>query len=262
MQVAFAPAAFAALHRIVPPPVIRTWKARCSPPSIHLLVSPNLARAILCPPPASSTSLSGWLPSLLSISFPSLCCIRFHFPSRCSSILVSLPLLHSHPNGAVLAAFELSSSAAFALSFPSPSPCQLACIMASLLDCGICPRKPTFTDISHLLTHIGSKAHLAVLHKLHIKSHQELAAGIQLTAYNQWFEHHGLAQLLSDRMQQKERKQAAKRAGTRPKRAVKPAVQVAELPSSPVRQTPRGKGRGRSRRAKHHTDAFETGTSG
>lgn len=86
---------------------------------------------------------------------------------------------------------------------------------SDFLNCTICPKKPSFSDVSHLLTHIGSKGHLAHLHSLQVRSHQEIAAARNLSAYNQWYGDHGLAALLSERMQQKEQKQANKRAANR-----------------------------------------------
>lgn len=83
---------------------------------------------------------------------------------------------------------------------------------SELLKCTICPKLPHFSDSSHLLTHVGSKGHLAHLHKLQVKSHQELEAAQKIAIYNQWFQEHGVAQLLSERMQQKEAKQASRKA--------------------------------------------------
>lgn len=83
------------------------------------------------------------------------------------------------------------------------------------LKCVICPKQPTFSDTSHLLTHASSKGHLSHLHKLQIRSHQDVDAGQRLAAYDLWFQQHGVAQLLSERLQQKEAKQASKRAGNR-----------------------------------------------
>lgn len=79
------------------------------------------------------------------------------------------------------------------------------------LKCSICPKKPTFSDTSHLLTHVGSKGHLSNLHKLEVRAHQEIVAGVELASYNQWYQQYGLAQLLSERLLQKESKQAGKR---------------------------------------------------
>jgi hypothetical protein len=84
--------------------------------------------------------------------------------------------------------------------------------MASgLLKCSICPKRPSFSDVSHLLTHVGSKGHLSHLHKLQVRSHQELSAGHELAAYDRWYQQHGLGQLLSERMLQKESKKGSRR---------------------------------------------------
>ncbi|EXJ96255.1 hypothetical protein A1O1_01381 [Capronia coronata CBS 617.96] len=80
-----------------------------------------------------------------------------------------------------------------------------------LLNCSICPKQPSFSDTSHLLTHVSSKGHLSHLHKLQVRSHQEIAAGVQLATYNQWYQQHGLGQLLSERMIMKEAKKAGRR---------------------------------------------------
>jgi hypothetical protein len=84
----------------------------------------------------------------------------------------------------------------------------------TLLNCSICPTQPTFSDTSHLLTHVSSKGHLSNLHKLQVRSHQEISAGHQLGAYNQWYQQHDLGRLLSERMLQKEFKKATKRRRT------------------------------------------------
>lgn len=86
---------------------------------------------------------------------------------------------------------------------------------SDLLKCTICPKKPIFSDVSHLLTHVGSKGHLAHLHGLQVRSHQEVDASQKLTMYNKWFQKHDVAALLSERMQQKEQKQADKKAANR-----------------------------------------------
>jgi hypothetical protein len=82
---------------------------------------------------------------------------------------------------------------------------------STLLKCSICPKRPSFSDVSHLLTHVGSKGHLSHLHKLQVRSHQEISAGHELAAYDKWYQQHGLGQLLSERMLQKESKKGSKR---------------------------------------------------
>jgi hypothetical protein len=92
---------------------------------------------------------------------------------------------------------------------------------SSLLKCSICPKRPSFSDVSHLLTHVGSKGHLSHLHKLQVRSHQESAAGHELAAYDRWYQQHGLGQLLSERMLQKESKKGNKRSRPTAQRHIK-----------------------------------------
>lgn len=84
-------------------------------------------------------------------------------------------------------------------------------MLPASLFCSVCPSKPQFCDVSHLLTHIGSKGHLSKLNALQIRAHEEDAAAHELTAYDQWFHQNGLALLLSERMHQKEAKSAARK---------------------------------------------------
>ena len=73
--------------------------------------------------------------------------------------------------------------------------------MASIpLHCNVCPKKPTFSDISHLLTHIGSKGHLSHYFKVQVRSRQDEAARQTLQAYNDWYDSNQIESLLSERM--------------------------------------------------------------
>lgn len=116
-----------------------------------------------------------------------------------------------------------------------------------LLTCKICTKKPTFSDVSHLLTHIGSKGHLAQLHKLQVKSHQDLAPALELASYNQWYQEHGLARLLSERLQHKEKKQAGIR-GVKNEPAVKAEHDSAEPYNLPVQQPAKPRGLGKAKK--------------
>lgn len=73
-----------------------------------------------------------------------------------------------------------------------------------MLQCIICPGRPCFSDTSHLLTHVSSKAHLSYYFKLQIRSHQADDAVELLMQYDHWFNTNNLAQLLSDRSTTKE----------------------------------------------------------
>ncbi|OOF93730.1 hypothetical protein ASPCADRAFT_52302 [Aspergillus carbonarius ITEM 5010] len=75
---------------------------------------------------------------------------------------------------------------------------------AAALLCNICPKRPTFSDVSHLLTHISSKAHLSHYFKLQVRSHQEQQAVTLLREYDRWYKANNLAKLLSDRMSSKD----------------------------------------------------------
>ncbi|KAJ6109596.1 hypothetical protein N7486_001831 [Penicillium sp. IBT 16267x] len=82
---------------------------------------------------------------------------------------------------------------------------------SAVLQCIICPGQPRFSDVSHLLTHVASKAHLSYYFKLQVRSHGEAQANELLAEYDDWYGTNSLAQLLSDRMTSKEdRKQKRK----------------------------------------------------
>jgi hypothetical protein len=139
-----------------------------------------------------------------------------------------------HPDLASIVASPLSLLVA-EKSFP---------MAATLLNCTICPKQPTFSDTSHLLTHVSSKGHLSNLHKLQVRSHQEISAGHQLGDYNQWYQQHDLGRLLSERMLQKESKKATKRrrTATSPKKIKKEGaieLGIVALESRPLAVDPR-----------------------
>jgi len=79
--------------------------------------------------------------------------------------------------------------------------------MASIpLLCNICPKQRKFSDLSHLLTHVGSKGHLSCYFKLQVRSRQDPAAREQLAAHDQWFHKYEVERLLSERLTLKEAK--------------------------------------------------------
>ena len=82
--------------------------------------------------------------------------------------------------------------------------------MASIpLLCNICPRQPDFSDISHLLTHVASKGHLAQELKAKVRSRQDASIREKLDAYDSWYEKHQIERLLSQRLILKDSKDAA-----------------------------------------------------
>ena len=90
--------------------------------------------------------------------------------------------------------------------------------MASIpLLCNICPKQPDFSDISHLLTHVASKGHLAQELKAKVRGRQDASVREKLDAYDRWYEKHQIEKLLSQRLILKESKEAS---STRVKRSL------------------------------------------
>jgi hypothetical protein len=125
-----------------------------------------------------------------------------------------------------------------------------------LLTCIICPRVSKFSDLSHLLTHVSSKGHLAQLHRVEVRSRSDIGSGLLLHSYRQWHDQHGIGHLLSERMVMKEAKQAAKR---EPNGRIKSEViendfktNVVLDQSSPLGQVTRNRERSKAQRARHH----------
>ncbi|KAJ5952003.1 uncharacterized protein N7479_010416 [Penicillium vulpinum] len=71
------------------------------------------------------------------------------------------------------------------------------------LMCSICPGEPQFSDVSHLLTHAASKAHLANHFKLKLRTDDSNSIEL-LKQYDDWFEANGFAKQLAARMAKKE----------------------------------------------------------
>ncbi|PYH93460.1 hypothetical protein BO71DRAFT_478239 [Aspergillus ellipticus CBS 707.79] len=110
---------------------------------------------------------------------------------------------------------------------------------ATALLCNICPKQPTFSDVSHLLTHISSKAHLSHYFKLQVRSHQEPQAISMLREYDRWYKVNNLAKLLSDRMSSKEarKKRTHEKVNTRREvehETVLPVLGVCSSPPDPL----------------------------
>lgn len=79
--------------------------------------------------------------------------------------------------------------------------------VAMPLHCIICPKQPTFSDKSHLLTHLDSKGHLAHKHKLEMAT--TVLSKRTLEAFNRWFNDHNVKSMLQDRAALKKRKSAS-----------------------------------------------------
>ncbi|KAH7364084.1 hypothetical protein BKA65DRAFT_572239 [Rhexocercosporidium sp. MPI-PUGE-AT-0058] len=78
------------------------------------------------------------------------------------------------------------------------------------LQCILCPKDPKFSDISHLLTHISSKSHLAHRFKLEIRAQSEAECRDKLDQFAFWYTQNKLDTLLSERLAAKDNKKAKK----------------------------------------------------
>ncbi|KAF2810528.1 uncharacterized protein BDZ99DRAFT_387166 [Mytilinidion resinicola] len=90
------------------------------------------------------------------------------------------------------------------------------------LHCNICPKKPNFSDVSHLLTHIASKGHLSHYYKVKVRSSSEDASRRLIEAYDRWYSEWNVEHLMSDRMSQKDKKRTRARPSTAPQRSNRP----------------------------------------
>ncbi|KAL8828797.1 MAG: hypothetical protein Q9191_002384 [Dirinaria sp. TL-2023a] len=89
----------------------------------------------------------------------------------------------------------------------APSILLLLASMESVpLLCKICPKQPHFSDISHLLTHVSSKGHLAHYFNAQVRSRENGQVRRQLEAYDEWYDGNQIESLLSQRMAQKDTK--------------------------------------------------------
>jgi hypothetical protein len=82
------------------------------------------------------------------------------------------------------------------------------------LRCTICPKKPNFSDLSHLLTHISSKSHLAHRFKAELRARDDRTALEEVRQYDTWCERYGINALLAERMAAKEHKKTGRKGRT------------------------------------------------
>lgn len=78
------------------------------------------------------------------------------------------------------------------------------------LFCNICLKKPSFSDLSHLLTHISSKAHLSTYFKIKVRSASDDSSRQLIEEYNTWYARYEIESLMSDRLSMKEEKKRIK----------------------------------------------------
>ncbi|KAF2034677.1 hypothetical protein EK21DRAFT_55742 [Setomelanomma holmii] len=79
------------------------------------------------------------------------------------------------------------------------------------LHCNICPKRPNFSDVSHLLTHIASKGHLSNYYKVKVRSTSEEASRRIIEAYDRWYAEWSVEELMSERMNQKDKRRTRAR---------------------------------------------------
>lgn len=77
--------------------------------------------------------------------------------------------------------------------------------------CNICPKEPQFSDLSHLLTHVASKGHLAQELKAKVRSRQDASIRQKLDLYDRWYQKNQIERLLSQRLILKESKETSSR---------------------------------------------------
>ena len=99
------------------------------------------------------------------------------------------------------------------------------------LHCLLCPKKPKFSDVSHLLTHVSSKSHLSNRFKAEIRSHKDPELRDALEQFESWWRRYNIRELLCDRMDAKDNKAAPKRS-----RGQSPEVSRAAVRASSIRQ--------------------------
>ncbi|AEO53879.1 hypothetical protein MYCTH_43484 [Thermothelomyces thermophilus ATCC 42464] len=95
------------------------------------------------------------------------------------------------------------------------------------LRCTLCPKKPNFSDLSHLLTHISSKSHLAHRFKAELKARDDRAALEAVRQYDLWCDRYGINGLLAERMAAKEQRKTGRRVRNSNAANNKPALAAA-----------------------------------
>ena len=82
----------------------------------------------------------------------------------------------------------------------------MATMAAIPLLCTVCPKRPRFSDVSHLLTHIGSKGHLSNYFKEKVRASSDSASRRLIDAYDRWYAEWNVEELMSERMSQKDKR--------------------------------------------------------
>ncbi|CAK1368062.1 unnamed protein product [Cercospora beticola] len=105
------------------------------------------------------------------------------------------------------------------------------------LSCNVCPRRPDFSDVSHLLTHIQSKGHLSAYYKLKVKGTSDPAAQRTIDDFDEWYADYGLEELMRERMSQKDKKKAGSGSASRRSTTATNSARSTPAPSAARRAT-------------------------
>jgi hypothetical protein len=81
------------------------------------------------------------------------------------------------------------------------------------LHCNICQKRPKFSDVSHLLTHVASKGHLSNYYKVKVRASTDPVSRALIEEYDQWYAEWNVEDLMSERMSLKDRKRGRKPLG-------------------------------------------------
>ncbi|KAI1415835.1 hypothetical protein F5Y13DRAFT_206776 [Hypoxylon sp. FL1857] len=114
------------------------------------------------------------------------------------------------------------------------------------LVCYSCEKQQTFSDLSHLLTHVSSKAHLLELYNLQILSQVDRAAAIRCQRFETWSKTYNISQLVLQRMEARGEKGAQQQ-----RRSQTPRDSTSGRPAT--RRSSRGGRGGRGRRGNANT---------
>jgi hypothetical protein len=100
------------------------------------------------------------------------------------------------------------------------------------LHCNICPKKPNFSDVSHLLTHIASKGHLSNYYKVKVRASQEDASRRLVETYDRWYSDWKVEDLMSERMSQKDKRRTRSKPAGEKLTSLAPVVKASCSPSA------------------------------
>lgn len=84
------------------------------------------------------------------------------------------------------------------------------------LHCNICQKKPDFSDVSHLLTHIASKGHLSSYYRMKVQATADSASLRLVQDYDDWYAEWSVDDLMRERMSSKDKRRSG--GGTVPAR--------------------------------------------